>query len=87
MVSLVKMIFLAQFFQLLVQAQDLLVLGHSETNPSFKSFGFVGEQLASFSFCEDIDSVFFFHTMNVLILNMYKLFYVYDLLLNQDLGD
>jgi hypothetical protein len=60
MVNPIKMILLAQFFQLLAQAQDLPVLGHSKTNLSFKSLGFVGEQLAYFSFCGDTNFVIFF---------------------------
>jgi hypothetical protein len=86
MVSLVKMILPAQFFQLLVQSQDLLVLGQSKTNSSFKSLVFVGQQLASF-FLVRTQILHFFHIVNVLILNMYRLSYVYDLLLNQDLSD
>jgi hypothetical protein len=80
------MILLAQFFQLLVQSQDLLVLGQSKTNSSFKSLVFVGQQLASF-FLVRTQILHFFHIVNVLILNMYRLSYVYDLLLNQDLSD
>jgi hypothetical protein len=87
MVGPIKMILLAQFLQLLIQAQDLLVLSHFETNPSFKFLGFVNEQLPSFSFSKDINFVLFFQMVSALILNMYRLSYVYDLLLSQDLGD
>lgn len=87
MVGQVKMILLVQFLQLLIQAHDLLVLNHFETNLSFQFLGFVNEQPPSFYFCKDTSFVLFFQMMNVLIFNMYRLSYVYDLLLGQDLGD
>jgi hypothetical protein len=60
MVGPVKMILLVQFLQLLVQAQDLLVLSHFETNPSLKFLGFINDQLPSFSFCNDTNFCIFF---------------------------
>jgi len=36
-------------------------------------------------FCEDTNSILFLKTMNVLILNMYRLFFVYDLLLSKEM--
>jgi hypothetical protein len=39
-----KSVLLAQVFQLLIQAYDLLFLDHFETNFSFPSIGFVSDQ-------------------------------------------
>jgi hypothetical protein len=79
-----KNVLFAQFFQLLIQAYDLLFLDHLETNVSFPSLGFVSDQ--PFKLFFKTYFVVVFHSMNVLIIHNYGLFYVYDLFLSWECG-
>jgi hypothetical protein len=64
----------------------VLVLG-LQTNSTFMSTNFVSIQ-PLFSFFEDTSNInHLFENMNALILHRYKISYMYDLLLNQDLED
>jgi len=79
-----KNVLFAQFFQLVIQAYDLLFLDHLETNVSFPSLGFVNDQ--PFKFFFKTYFVVVFQSMNVLIIHNYGLFYVYDLFLSWECG-
>jgi hypothetical protein len=76
-----KVVLFALFFQLIIEAQDVLVLGF-QIDSTFMSIHFVSGQ-PLFSFCEDTWSKnHVLEKMNALILHSYKISYVYDLLLN-----
>jgi hypothetical protein len=84
-----KVILLAHLLQLVIQLQDLLNINNRHLEFSFKSFDFVSEQLF-FPLSDDgnIDKGHVFKSMiNALLLHSYKISYVFDLLLSQDVGD
>jgi hypothetical protein len=80
-----KIVLLAQFFQLVIQAQDLLNLGHHvHTKSTFESTS----EMESCSLYDDIKiDRLMLERMNVLILHSYRLSCVVHLLLSQNLGD
>lgn len=81
-----KSCFIALFFQLLIKAQNVLVFG-LQTNSTFMSINFVNVQ-PLFSFFEHTSNInHLFEKMNALILRSYKIYCMYDPLLNQDLED
>jgi hypothetical protein len=80
-----KIVLLAQCFQqLVINTQDPL----TNKEPMSTSFDFMSE-LQSFQFHGNrCSSMFLFKTMvNALNLHKYRIFCIYNLLLNQDLGD
>jgi hypothetical protein len=85
----IENLYACSFFQLVIQAQDLFILGYFQRESTSTSFDFIGLGLELFPFDVDIDSCrFVFETFfNVLILCDFKISYVYKLLLNQYLSD
>jgi hypothetical protein len=84
-----QIVLLTLFFQLVMQAQDLLNPTHFHNEFGSNLFDFLHE-LQSFSFYVNtyMNCKFVFETMaNALILHSYKISCVYELLLSQELGD
>jgi hypothetical protein len=79
-----KIVLLAQYFQLVIQEQDPLI----NKEPMSTSSDFMSE-LQSFPFHGNrCSSMLLIETMaNALNLHSYRIFCIYNLLLNQDLGD
>jgi hypothetical protein len=79
-----KLISLAQFLRLLIQAHDLMIFGHLNLKcASNFDFG----KLQSISFDEAIDNRYVFELLvNALVLHS-RISCVYEFLLNQKLGD
>jgi hypothetical protein len=79
-----KIVLLAQNFQLVIQAQDLLNLGHHvHTKPTFESTS----EMESRSLYDIRINRLMLERMNALILHSYRPSCVANLFLNQDLGD
>jgi hypothetical protein len=72
-----------------MQAQDLLNPSHFQNESRSNLFDFLHElQSSPFDVNTYMNCKFVFETMvNALILHSYKISYVYELLLNQKLGD
>jgi hypothetical protein len=82
-------IFMLVHFQLVIQAQDLFILGHFQRESTSTSFDFIALGLELFSFDVDIDNCkFVFETfLKALIFHDLKISYLYNLLLNKYLSN
>jgi hypothetical protein len=79
-----KFVILAQFLQLLIQAHDLMIFGHLNLK-CVSNFNF--GKLQSISFYEAANNKYVFELLvNALVPHSWISF-VYELLLNQELGD